>query len=123
MTARIAIGALALPMLLAGCATSEERWRSVSNEGPLAPWARCMETDGYEAWDGAGRAAALAQDDGATPITRTQIFLIGLAGCEALGGETLPEFSPQAPSQFYRDTERMLFRKLAQAPGRREGAR
>jgi|GEM_PF-6228436 len=117
MTARRAAAGLAVSTLLAGCATSEGRWRALSREGPLARWAACMESDGYRAMNDAGHGAVRALEDGATPITNTGIFLRAVAECEALATEAGVVLSPLNRSQLYRDTERRLQRKLAKSSG------
>ena len=117
MTARLAAATLAVSTLLAGCATSEGRWRALSREGPLARWAACMESDGYRAYNDAADGAGRALEDGATPITSTGIFLAAVAACEALAAEAGIVLTPQNRSQLYRDTERMLDRKLAKSSG------
>jgi hypothetical protein len=109
-----AAAALAVSGLLSGCSTGADRWRALSSEGSLAAWAACMETDGYRAFFEAGISAVGAAEDGATPITNTEIFLIGLERCQALAaGTRAADLSPLNRNRLYRDTERMLRRKLA----------
>jgi hypothetical protein len=109
-----AAAALALPGLLTGCATSADRWSALSDGGPLASWAACMESDGYRAFYDAGDSAVAAAEDGATPISNTEIFLIGLKRCEPLAaGTRAADLAPQNRNRLYRDTERRLLRKLA----------
>lgn len=113
-TLRGAAAALALPAVLTGCTTSADRWRALSDRGPLAAWAACMEGDGYRAFYDAGHSAVRAAEEGATPISNTSIFLIGLERCEALAaGTRAADLAPQNRNRLYRDTERMLLRKLA----------
>jgi hypothetical protein len=108
-----AAATLALSGLLAGCTTSADRWSALSREGALTAWAACMESDGYRAFYDAGASAFRAAEDGATPITNTEIFLIGLRQCEApAAGTRAATLSPLNRNRLYRDTERMLRRKL-----------
>ncbi len=109
-----AAAAIALSGLVSGCSTGADRWRALSGEGPLAAWAACMENEGYRAFYDAGISSVGAAEDGATPITNTEIFLIGLRQCEAAAaGTRAAALSPLKRNRLYRDTERMLWRKLA----------
>lgn len=111
------VAALTLSALLAGCTTSGQRWRALSREGPLARWAACMESDGYRAYEEAAIGQGRALEDGATPITWTEMFLLAAAECEALAEQAGIVLTPLNRSRLYRDAERRLERKLAQSSG------
>ena len=116
MTARFA-ATLAVSTLVAGCATSADRWRALPSEGPLARWAACVESDGYRAYEEAAMAQGRALDEGATPITWTAMFLLALEECEALAAQSGLTLTPLNRSQLYLDAERRLQRKLAKSSG------
>src|SRR5688500_6158382 len=93
---RVLVSLIMLSLLAAGCTTRDDRWRALAREGPLAGWAACMESDGYTAFYDAGYSAFLAAEDGATPISRTEMLLIGLKRCEALAaGTRAADLTPQ----------------------------